>query len=86
MGSDPIMLRPGIVSLWGREGGAFEGASWHAGKLTRGDPGIAASAQDMMGSGPSLIRCACQKVRPDPVFGPKIGVYQKSSPCRTHFL
>ena len=23
-----------------------------------------------MGSGPSLIRCACQKVRPDPVFGP----------------
>ena len=31
------MLRPGIVSLWGREGGAFEGASWHAGKLTRGD-------------------------------------------------
>ena len=54
----------------GSEGEAFEGASWHAGKLTRGDPGIAASAQDMMGSGPSLIRCACQKVRPDPVFGP----------------
>jgi len=36
MGSDPIMLRPGIVSLCGREGGAFEGASWHAGKLTWG--------------------------------------------------
>ena len=36
MGSDPIMLRPGILSLGGREGGAFEGASWHAGKLTRG--------------------------------------------------
>ena len=66
----------------GREGGAFEGASWHAGKLTRGDPGIAASAQDMMGSGPSLIRCACQKVRPDPVFGPKIGVYQKKLPLQ----
>ena len=59
-----------MVSLCGREGGAFEGACWHAGTLTRGDPGIAASAQDMMGSGPSLIRCACQKVRPDPVFGP----------------
>ena len=29
-------INPGIVSLWGREGGAFEGASWHAGKLTRG--------------------------------------------------
>jgi hypothetical protein len=35
MGSDPIMLSPGIVSLCGREDGAFEGASWHAGKLTR---------------------------------------------------
>ena len=58
------------------------GASWHAGKLTRGDPGIAASAQDMMGSGPSLIRCACQKVRTDPVFGPKIGVYQKKFPLQ----
>lgn len=45
------MLRPGIVSLCGREGGAFEGASWQAGKLTRGDPGMAASTRDMMGSG-----------------------------------
>ena len=37
MGSDPIMLRPGIVSLGGSEVGAFEGANWHAAKLTRGD-------------------------------------------------
>ena len=55
MGSDPIILRPGIVSLCGREGGAFEGASWHAGKLTRGDPGMAASARDIKGSGYHLV-------------------------------
>ena len=55
MGSDPIMLRPGIVSLGGREDGAFEGASGHAGKLTRGDPGMAASARDIKGSGYYLV-------------------------------
>jgi hypothetical protein len=55
MGSDPIMLRPGIVSLSGREGGGFEGASWHAGKLTPGDPGMAASTRDMKGSGYYLV-------------------------------
>jgi len=55
MGSDPIMLRPGIVSLCGREGGAFEGASGDAGKLTPGDPGMAASTRDMKGSGYYLV-------------------------------
>ena len=33
----------------GSEGGAFEGACWHAGKLTRVDPGMAAGARDIMG-------------------------------------
>jgi len=55
MGSDPIMLSPGIVISWGREGGALEGASWHAGKLIRGDPGMAASARDIKGSGYYLV-------------------------------
>jgi hypothetical protein len=55
MGSDPIMLRPGIVSLCGCEGGGFEGVSWHVGKLTRGDPVMAASARDIKGSGYHLV-------------------------------
>jgi hypothetical protein len=55
MGSDPIMLKPRIISLCGREGGAFEGASGHAGKLTWGDPVMAASARDMKGSGYYLV-------------------------------
>ena len=30
-------MNPWDCKPMGREGGAFEGASWHAGKLTRGD-------------------------------------------------
>ncbi len=41
-----IEERPEYV---GSEGVAFEEASWHAGKLTRVDPGMAASARDIMG-------------------------------------
>jgi hypothetical protein len=48
-------INTGIVSLCGREGGAFEGASWHAGELTWGDSGMAARARDIKGSGYYLV-------------------------------